>query len=114
MGVAARARRDGRGRRQTGWLPQHLTLWEGEELVGACPLYVKAHSQGEFVFDHGWATAAHRARIPYYPKLLVGVPFTPVTGPRILAAPGRTATVAAGSPVRWSEYVRSRASRLCT
>jgi predicted N-acyltransferase len=80
---------------KTGWLPQHLTMWEGEELVGACPLYVKAHSQGEFVFDHGWATAAQRARIPYYPKLLVAVPFTPVTGPRILAAPGTHGQVAA-------------------
>jgi len=80
---------------KTGWLPQHLTMWEGEDLVGACPLYVKAHSQGEFVFDHGWATAAHRARIPYYPKLLVAVPFTPVTGPRILAAPGTHGQVAA-------------------
>jgi len=80
---------------RTGWLPQHLTVWEGDTLVGACPLYVKGHSQGEFVFDHGWATAAQRARIAYYPKLLVAVPFTPVTGPRILAAPGGHARVAA-------------------
>src|SRR5262245_7170061 len=52
---------------ETGWRPQHLTLWEGERLVGACPLYVKAHSMGEFVFDQGWATAARRAGLPYYP-----------------------------------------------
>jgi predicted N-acyltransferase len=71
---------------ETGWLPQHLTLWDGDRLVGACPLYVKAHSRGEFVFDHGWATAAERAGIPYYPKLLVGVPFTPAAGARFLAA----------------------------
>jgi len=72
----------------TGWLPRPLTLWEGERLVGACPLYVKGHSLGEFVFDQNWAAAAARARIPYYPKLLVAVPFTPVTGARFLAAPG--------------------------
>ncbi len=71
----------------TGWVPQHLTLWDGNRLVGACPLYVKGHSQGEFVFDHGWADAAHRAGITYYPKLLVAVPFTPATGARFLAAP---------------------------
>ncbi len=78
---------------ETGWGPQHLTLWERERLVGACPLYVKGHSQGEFVFDHGWASAAHRARIQYYPKLLVAVPFTPVPGPRFLAAPAAHAEV---------------------
>ncbi len=73
---------------RTGWLPQHLTLWSGRELVGACPLYVKAHSMGEFVFDHGWAEAAENAGIAYYPKLLVGVPFTPATGMRFLSGPG--------------------------
>jgi predicted N-acyltransferase len=72
---------------ETGWLPQHLTAWDGGRLVGACPLYVKGHSMGEFVFDHSWATAAERAGIRYYPKLLVGVPFTPVTGDRFLVAP---------------------------
>jgi predicted N-acyltransferase len=71
-----------------GWLPRHLTLWEGERLVGACPLYAKAHSLGEFVFDQSWAAAAARAGIAYYPKLLVGVPFTPVTGARFLSARG--------------------------
>ena len=70
---------------RTGWLPQHLTLWEGKELVGACPLYVKAHSMGEFVFDHGWAEAAERSGIAYYPKLLVAVPFTPASGARLLS-----------------------------
>ena len=73
---------------RTGWLPQHLTLWSGRELIGACPLYVKAHSMGEFVFDHGWAEAAQSAGIAYYPKLLVGIPFTPATGARFLSAPG--------------------------
>ena len=78
---------------RTGWIPQHLTVWEGERLVGACPLYVKDNSHGEFVFDHGWASAAHRAGIKYYPKLLVAVPFTPVTGARFLARPDDAAQV---------------------
>lgn len=77
--------------RETGWLPQHLTLWEEGRLQAACPLYVKGHSQGEFVFDHAWADAAGRAGIPYYPKLLVGVPFTPVTGTRLLVREGADA-----------------------
>jgi predicted N-acyltransferase len=72
----------------TGWLPQHLTLWQGERLVGACPLYLKGHSQGEFVFDHAWADAAERSGLRYYPKLLVAIPFTPATGMRFLSAPG--------------------------
>jgi len=72
---------------QTGWLPQHLVLRDGRRLVGACPLYVKGHSQGEFVFDHGWAEAAARGGIAYYPKLLVATPFTPATGVRFLAHP---------------------------
>ena len=76
----------------TGWLPQHLTLWEAGRLVGACPLYVKGHSQGEFVFDHGWADAAARAGIAYYPKLLVAVPFTPATGARFLVHPSADPT----------------------
>jgi predicted N-acyltransferase len=71
----------------TGWLPQHLTLWEGDTLVAACPLYVKGHSQGEFVFDHAWADVAERAGLSYYPKLLAGVPFTPVSGARLLTHP---------------------------
>jgi len=79
----------------SGWLPQHLTLWEGDRLVAGCPLYVKAHSHGEFVFDHGWASASHRARIPYYPKLLVAVPFTPVSGQRFLARPDAHARASA-------------------
>ena len=72
---------------ETGWLPQHLTLWDGADLIGACPLYIKGHSDGEFVFDHGWAGAAARAGIRYYPKLLAAVPFTPATGQRFLTRP---------------------------
>jgi uncharacterized protein len=71
-----------------GWLPRPLVAREGERLLAACPVYVKTHSEGEFVFDFAWADAALRAGIRYYPKLLVGVPFTPVTGARFLVAPG--------------------------
>jgi predicted N-acyltransferase len=71
----------------TGWLPQHLVLRDGDRWLGACPLYVKSHSQGEFVFDHGWAEAAERGGIRYYPKLLVASPFTPAAGVRLLVAP---------------------------
>jgi predicted N-acyltransferase len=61
---------------------------KGGRLVGACPLYLKGHSEGEFVFDHQWASAAHGAGIAYYPKLLVAIPFTPAAGTRFLTAPG--------------------------
>lgn len=73
---------------ETGWAPHHLLVRRGTELIGACPLYLKAHSEGEFVFDHPWAYAARGAGIAYYPKLLVAVPFTPATGARFLTRPG--------------------------
>jgi predicted N-acyltransferase len=74
---------------ETGWLPQHLLLEEaGGTLLGCMPCYLKAHSQGEYVFDHGWAEAYMRAGGRYYPKLQVSVPFTPVTGKRVLVRPG--------------------------
>jgi predicted N-acyltransferase len=70
---------------ETGWLPQHLTLEDdGGKLMGAVPLYLKSHSYGEYVFDWGWASAYERAGGRYYPKLQCAVPFTPVTGPRLL------------------------------
>ncbi len=68
-------------------------------LVGAAPCYLKSHSQGEYVFDHGWADAYERAGGSYYPKLQVSVPFTPVTGPRFLIAPGEDADAAASAIV---------------
>ena len=75
--------------RDTGWLPQHLRLEApGGALLGAVPCYLKSHSQGEYVFDHGWADAFERAGGRYYPKLQVAVPFTPATGPRLLVAQG--------------------------
>ena len=70
----------------TGWQPHHLTFWEKDRLVGAAPAYLKENSEGEFVFDWAWASAAERARIPYYPKLIVAVPFTPATAARLLVA----------------------------
>ncbi len=68
-----------------GWLPQHLTLWRGGELIAAAPAYRKLNSHGEFVFDQGWAHAAAQVGIEYYPKLLLAVPYSPVTGQRLLA-----------------------------
>ncbi len=73
---------------RTGWQPAHILVREAEELVAAAPAYVKSHSQGEYVFDHGWAQAIERAGGRYYPKLQMSVPFTPATGPRLLAKPG--------------------------
>lgn len=70
---------------ETGWHPRHLTLWDGNELAGALPLYAKDHSDGEFVFDGSWAEAYQRHGLAYYPKLLANVPFTPVPGSRLLA-----------------------------
>ena len=71
--------------REEGWMPQHL-LVKNEQggLLGAAPAYLKSHSQGEYIFDHGWADALERAGGSYYPKLLSAVPFTPATGPRLL------------------------------
>ncbi len=77
---------------QTGWLPQHILIHNAGRLAAAMPLYVKSHSRGEFVFDQGWADAFERAGGNYYPKLLSAVPFTPVTGRRLLVAPGPDAT----------------------
>ena len=71
----------------TGWVPQHLSVRIGGVSSVYVPLYIKGHSQGEFIFDAGWAEAAYQNGIDYYPKLLVGVPFTPATGERILLHP---------------------------
>ena len=77
---------------ETGWLPHHIVVEKGGRLVAACPMYLKLHSMGEFVFDYEWAEAAQRTGIQYYPKMLVGVPFTPVTGHRFLTAAGEERT----------------------
>jgi len=72
----------------TGWLPRHLTLWRGGRLVAAAPAYARSGSEGDFSRDWDWAEAAGRAGLPFYPKLVLGVPFTPVTGRRLLVAEG--------------------------
>jgi hypothetical protein len=69
---------------QLGWQPHHLALYEDNELAAFAPSYVKTNSHGEFVFDWAWADAYHRSGLSYYPKLLTAVPFSPVTGPRLL------------------------------
>lgn len=75
--------------RDSGWLPMHIAVDDGDgKLVGVAPTYLKGHSQGEFVFDHGWAEAFERAGGRYYPKMQIAVPFTPATGPRFLVGPG--------------------------
>jgi len=75
---------------ETGWLPTHLTVWKGQTLVGAAPLYVKGHSYGEFIFDNQWAELAQRMGIRYYPKLVGMTPVTPSEGYRFLIAPGES------------------------
>lgn len=73
---------------RTGWGPQHLSIDDEAGQVGAVmPLYLKSHSQGEYIFDHSWADAYERAGGRYYPKLLAAAPFTPATGPRLLVRP---------------------------
>ncbi|WP_202841868.1 GNAT family N-acetyltransferase [Luteimonas saliphila] len=72
-------------REDWGWTPHHLTLWEGNALVAAAPAYIKTNSHGEFVFDHAWAHAYARHGLDYFPKLLCAAPYSPVTGPRLLA-----------------------------
>ena len=73
---------------RTGWAPQHLTVEdETGKVAGVMPLYLKSHSQGEYIFDHAWADAYERAGGRYYPKLVCASPFSPVTGPRLLVRP---------------------------
>jgi predicted N-acyltransferase len=71
-----------------GWYPQHILIYEDQDLVAAMPLYIKDNSYGELVFDWAWADAYHRAGLQYYPKLVCAIPYTPATGPRLLVAQG--------------------------
>ena len=83
---------------RSGWQPLHLLAEDAKgTLVGAVPCYVKSHSRGEYVFDHGWAEAYERAGGSYYPKLQVSVPFTPATGRRLLVRPGPQADAVRGA-----------------
>src|SRR6185437_15913684 len=83
----ASAEESGSAVAQTGWQPCHLMLEQEGKLAALMPLYLKSHSQGEYVFDHAWADALERAGGDYYPKLQCAVPFTPVTGRRLLGHP---------------------------
>lgn len=74
---------------RSGWIPRHLALFEGKDLVAAAPAYLKTNTEGEFVFDWSWADLAGRLGLEYYPKLVVAVPFTPATGDRVLVREGR-------------------------
>ena len=78
-------------RPEWGWTPYHPSLWQGEQLLAAAPGYLKSNSHGEFVFDHAWAEAFARAGRSYFPKWLIGVPYSPVTGPRLLAVDAASA-----------------------
>ena len=73
---------------RTGWQPQYLVARAGGEIIAVAPMYVKHHSQGEYIFDHNWAHALERAGGHYYPKLQIAVPFTPATGRRFLTREG--------------------------
>ena len=76
--------------KDSGWQTCHLAVRRKEDLIAVMPLYLKDHSYGEFVFDWGWASAYQRCRLPYYPKLVTAIPFTPATGPRIGLAAGES------------------------
>jgi len=78
----------GSATRRTGWTPRHLVLRDDKRIVGLMPMYEKTHSQGEYVFDQGWANAFEQAGGSYYPKLQSSIPFTPVTAPKLITAPG--------------------------
>src|SRR5690348_13749118 len=92
-----------------GWRVQHLTLHEGDALVGALPLYLKGNSHGEYVFDWSWAHAWERHGLDYYPKLLCAVPYSPVTGPRLLVGSGENASVLRAALI---EILQNEARRL--
>ena len=91
---------------RSGWTSRPLVARENGRIVAACPLYLKRNSEGEFVFDHAWADAAQRAGIEYFPKLLVGVPFSPVSGARFLVRPGE-------DRARWIERLGGALKEIC-
>ncbi len=91
---------------RTGWTPAHLSLWRGGTLAAVSPAYFKQNSEGEFVFDWGWAEFAERIGVSYYPKLVVAVPFTPATGDRVLVAPSE-------DRVRTTEIMAAASRQMC-
>ena len=88
---------------ETGWTPSFILLERNGTLVGACVLYLKSHSYGEYVFDHAWANAYAQHGLSYYPKALVAVPFTPVPGTRLMARTPQDRTVLAQALIQWCE-----------
>ena len=103
----------------SGWQPRHLVARIGGEAVAVAPLYAKAHSQGEYIFDYNWAHAYERAGGDYYPKLQIAVPFTPATGRRFLVRPGfekigRAALVGAAVQLAQANDVSSVHATFCT
>jgi len=88
---------------ETGWMPRFVTLWQDDALAGACALYLKEHSYGEYVFDHAWANAYQQHGLDYYPKAVVAVPFTPVPGARLLARNAAERTLLVKALVAWCE-----------
>ena len=94
---------------RSGWLPQHLILEDDSgRAIAAAPAYLKGHSQGEYVFDHGWADAFERAGGRYYPKLQMAVPFTPASGPRLLVGSGQGADTRRQALVQSAETYADR------
>ncbi len=87
----------------TGWTPRFFTLWRGDTLAGACALYLKDHSYGEYVFDHAWANAYRQHGLDYYPKAVAAVPFTPVPGARLLARSATERTLLLKALLAWCE-----------
>jgi uncharacterized protein len=85
----------------SGWTPQFVTLWRDGKLEAACPLYLKDHSYGEYVFDWAWASAYQQHGLAYYPKALIAAPFTPVPGARLLARDARTRQALLKAVLRW-------------
>jgi len=88
---------------ETGWTPRFIVLERGGAVVGACALYLKSHSYGEYVFDHAWAHAYQQHGISYYPKAVVAVPFTPVPGTRLMAFTAADRTALAQTLVQWCQ-----------
>ena len=88
---------------QTGWALRLFTLWQGDTLAAACPVWLKGHSRGEYVFDWAWAEAYGRHGLPYYPKAIVASPFTPVPGTRLLARTSADRTALIQALTHWCQ-----------
>ena len=95
--------RSGSATPETGWTPCFVTLWQGDTLAGACALYIKDHSYGEYVFDWAWANAYQQHGLDYYPKAVAAVPFTPVPGARLLARTAAERVLLVKALVAWCE-----------